>query len=112
MLLTRHPRGTQKGQLTVASFRPWRGSQFSAARDPIGSLMHASGEGGIRTREAHRLHAFQACALGHYATSPSDIITFPATAAKPPRLSHLCPFPSVCNISPCASCSPSCPCSP
>ncbi len=33
-------------------------------------MIAESGEGGIRTREAYRLHAFQACALGHYATSP------------------------------------------
>ena len=28
------------------------------------------GGGGIRTRESFRSHAFQACALGHYATPP------------------------------------------
>src|SRR3990172_5651011 len=32
---TRRPGGTQKGLLTVASFRTWRGSKSSAAPDPI-----------------------------------------------------------------------------
>lgn len=31
---TRLPRVTQNGLLTVAAFRPWRGSQCSAAQDP------------------------------------------------------------------------------
>ena len=36
------------------------------------ALVHG-GEGGIRTLETLAdLHAFQACALGHYATSPWD----------------------------------------
>jgi hypothetical protein len=30
---TRHPRVTQDGLLTVAVFRPWRGSQCPAAQD-------------------------------------------------------------------------------
>jgi hypothetical protein len=32
---TRRPRVTQNGLLTVAAFRPWRGSQCSAAQDPV-----------------------------------------------------------------------------
>ncbi len=38
---------------------------------PRSSCESNGGEGGIRTLEALAdLHAFQACALGHYATSP------------------------------------------
>lgn len=38
-LLTRRPCVTQKNLLTVAPFRFWRGSQHSAAQDPINSSM-------------------------------------------------------------------------
>src|SRR5690606_9981723 len=37
---TRLPRVTQNGLLTVAAFRPWRGSQCSAARDPALTKRH------------------------------------------------------------------------
>src|SRR6266542_3614197 len=40
-----------------------------------------SGEGEIRTREAHRLPVFETGALGHYATSP--VRQFPIIAEDP-----------------------------
>ncbi|SVC86382.1 uncharacterized protein METZ01_LOCUS339236, partial [marine metagenome] len=57
-------------------------SAFSQTLPPLqvfnnGPLESGCGERGIRTLETRkRLHAFQACAFSHSATSPDKVINF------------------------------------